>query len=146
MRGAGVQIDQISERLLLLAGARAEEVKLGDQLVQRRILHHGLGLTDDAQAGARSVEVDGGGREEPVLQLLHELALLLGLLDFCKAGVIGEGLHFLGQRASGTEEEDGELLEAGAALGDDHARPPFVRAKVLPREIQLLEIILEQQP
>ncbi len=146
VRGAGVEVNQVSQRFLLLTSARTKQVEFDGELVQRRVLHQRLRLADDPQAGARGVEMDGGGREEPVLQLLHQLALLLRLLDLGEARVIGELLQLLRQRASGAEEQDGQFLEPGTALGVHHARPPFVRAKVLAREVQLLEVILEQQP
>ena len=46
----------------------------------------------------------GCGGQKPVFQLLHELVLLLGLLNFRKALEIGVRHQLRGQRAVGAKE------------------------------------------
>jgi hypothetical protein len=46
--GAGVQVNQVGQRLLLLARPGAEQVELRDERVQRGILRHRLRFADDA--------------------------------------------------------------------------------------------------
>jgi hypothetical protein len=144
--GAGGEFYDFQERLEFFAGAGAEQVKLDAEAMPRGLVVIGLDAADDAEGGARRIEVAQGGREKPMLELLHELPFLLGFLDLGKMVEIGVRKEFGGERAAGTNEEEGELLEAFFVEDGHQLRPPVVAVEIAAGKGEFFEIILEQQP
>ena len=144
--GAGGEIDNFRQRLELFAGAVARDIKIKRQAMQRRILGNRRGLADHAHGSPRRVQMGRGGRKKPVLKLLDKGALFLVVLDFGKAAQVGMGLQLGGQRPIGAQEKDGRLFQSFFALGRDDFGPPILAGKILAREGELLEIVLQQEP
>ena len=146
VRGADGEFDEFLEGLEFIAVAGAVEVELDGEAAACGVGLIGLRGAEDAQHGARGVEVDWLGREEPVFHFLDELPLEFGLLDFGEASEVGVRGKFGGQRAFGAEEEEGEFLEACAALDVEEFGPPIFAGKIFAGEGELLEIVFEEEP
>ncbi len=94
VRGADDKVHEVVQRTRLLAGARSEQQKLHGEPVTRRLIFVRLRLADDAQRGARRVEVQRRGRRQPVFQFAHELLFLLGIFRAGKTVGAGVRLKF----------------------------------------------------
>src|SRR5207244_3566535 len=101
-RAAG-QFNYFLESLRLLASARTQQVEPNGQLMPPRLVGVSLRLADDAQSGARRIQMPQFGREEPGLQMFDELFLLGGLLDLSETIEIGIAAQFQWQRAFGAQ-------------------------------------------
>ena len=70
-------------------------------------------------------------REQPGLDILHQLLLAFSLLDFGEPVKIGVRQQFRRQGTIGAQEQDGSFLEAGRTPGCHQARPPIMAGKIL---------------
>ncbi len=143
MGGARRQFDQFPKRPELFPGARARETKLNREAVLRGLFAVRLGPANDAQRRARRIQMRRLGGKQPVLQFPHELFLLIGFLDLRKAHQVCVWGQLGRQRPLGAQKQEGEFLEAIAATGRQHARPPVIRGEILAREREPFKIILE---
>jgi hypothetical protein len=144
--GAGGQFHNFRKRLDFFSGARAEKAETDfDSMEARGVFQRG-DFARQAQTGAGAIEVRGGGREQPLLELLHELLFLFEFRDFGEPIQVGVREQFGGKRPVGAEEEQGGFFEAFFSLRREHAGPPVLAGKIFAGEGELFKIILEQQP
>ncbi len=144
--GARGQLDDFSERSVLFACAGAKDNKLNHQAAQIGLVNQRTRFAHNPQSGARRIQVRGGRGQQPILQLLDQFLLPLGLLEFGEARKIRMRRQFGRQRTIGPEEEQRGFLQPGGSLRREQPRPPFLADKIFPREGQPFQIILEQQP
>ena len=140
------QFDDFAQRFVLFAGARTRQGKLDPESMQVELAFERSDLTLDPQTRAWRVQVRVRWWQQPVFQLLNKFLFLLGLCDFSKAFEIGVRQQFSGQRTIRAQEEQGGLLQPRLAPGPHQARPPVLAGKILAREREPLEVILQQQP
>ena len=146
LRRARGQIDQVGHGPQLLARARPKHQELQTEVVQPRLVFPGECPGEDAQMRARGIEVVWGGRQQPVFDRLDAILLALHLFELGQAGQVRVGGHFGRQRPAGAQEQQRGFLNAGATLRGQQPRPPVGAGKILARERELAEVILEQQP
>ena len=144
------EVDDLRERPDLLARPRPEKIEPDLKGLERaRLLRPGAGgleRAQDSQRGPGSVQVRGCRGEEPVLEIEQLPLLLLGLLQLGEPRDVGVGGELGGEGTTGAQEEHRHLLEPVATRRRHHSRPPILAAKILPRQAQLLKVILQQQP
>ena len=146
MRGPGGQIHNFGYLPGLLARSISRDVEDHFQSMQEGKPSDHFGFASHANGGAGNIQLGGRGGEEPMLQLLHQALVFLGLFDFREASWVGVGLQFRRHRPVETHEKDGCFLETFLPPGRDQALPPFLGTEILAGERKLLEIILQQQP
>ena len=118
------------QRARLFAGAGAEQQKLHGQPEARRFLLVRLRFADDAQGGARGVEVQWRGRREPVFQFLHQPQFLFGFLGAGKTVQAGVRLQFRRHGPLGAQKEERQFFQPGLAGDGEHLGPPVGRGKI----------------
>ena len=92
MRGARGQFDHVLQRPKLLTSARTHQVKLHSEPETRGgIFSIRLRLANDAQRGARRIEVHRFRREQPMFQFANQLLFLLGFFHLRESVQIGMG-------------------------------------------------------
>ena len=116
-----------------------ERVKVGFFVLRLRRGH-------GPDRGAWSVQVIRRGREHPVFKLGKHLALLLGGLNFVEALDVRVLAQLRGHLAAGPQEYHGQRLQPFLALGLGDGIPPLIAREIFPAELELVEIILQQQP
>ena len=146
VRRARRQLDDLSQLLHLLARARAQQVQLDSHAVARRLFLIGLWPANRPQERARRIEVRGFGREEPRLQLADKLLLLRGVLHLGEPVEVGVSAQLRRQRPLRPQKKERHLLQPPPALRRQQPRPPIRAWKILARERELLEVVLQQQP
>ena len=146
MGGTHRQVGHVVERLHPVAGARPYDVNLDPELVkplQFRVLHQ---AAHNAQRGTRRIQVRRRRGKHPFLQPLEQLVILLCLLHLREARKVGVRHQLVRDGAARLHEYQREVLEPRVPLCLRHAGPPVVLAEVLAGKVQLVEIILQQQP
>lgn len=146
VRGADNQVHHLAERARLFAGARARQQKPHRQPVMQRFVFAGLHATNDPERGARRVQQRHRGRSKPLFQFPHQFRLLLGLLGLGKTVGTRVGRKLRRHGTLRAQEKKGQLFKPRLAGHLQQARPPVRIGKILPRQQQFFEIILEQEP
>ena len=95
VRGADDEVNHLAQRARFLAGARTRQMKLHGEAVTRRFVLVRLRLANDAQRGARRIQMQRqrGGNSQ-CSNSLHELLFLLGFLDLGKTFEVGVRRQF----------------------------------------------------
>ena len=146
MRGADHEVHKIVQRPGFFTRARAQQEELQGQLIARRLGGVRLRRADHAQGGAGRIEVQRGGRREPMFQFLDELRFLFGFLRAGETVQAGVRLQFRGHGSFGAQKQKGQFFQPRFALGGEHFGPPIGRGKIAARERKFFKIILQRQP
>src|SRR5262245_12868173 len=85
-------------------------------------------------------------RDQPRLELPDELFILLGFLDLGKTFEVRMRQKFRRQWPSGPEKQQRRRLQPLCPPRRQQFRPPFLAGKILSRERQTLEVVLEKEP
>src|SRR2546423_13505227 len=109
VRRTRCQLEQLRKRPDLFTCARAEQTEADGQIVKRRMIAGGLRVADRAKRSARRIQMLRCGRKHPVLYLIENLLLLLGVLDLGKPRDVGVRLQLRGQRSIGAQKENGNF-------------------------------------
>src|ERR1035441_7422628 len=139
------QFDDLAQLPDLLARARAQQVQLNRQAVPSRLFLVGLRSADRAQEGPWGIKVRRLGREEPRFQLPHKLLFLRRLLHLGEPVEVRVNAQLSRQRAPGAQKHKSQFLQSRARLRRQQPRPPIRARKILARERELLEVVLQQQ-
>ena len=85
------------------------------------------------------------GREQPLLKMLDQFLIFLGLFHLGQTIKIGMCHQLSGQRTFGSQKQQGYFFQSSVSLDFEHAIPPVGPDKITSRQGKALKIIIQDK-